>query len=311
MTEGIRRPDLRDGEVPQDALDALWSWVARHPPALQHLRAAIPTDVARRHARTFKSDISLDLAHLDDVRWSVNDQGEPLAFRLRVVPQLQALGVPTSLLAPFFAAGEMGQHQTTLAMKWEGDGPRGPSPDRIGLYYDGLFHAREAEAIRRVVAGLADGPIPPRLPGPMLGAAIDLVGDRVTGFKDYFVQGDVPVAEMAPALQDVFHRVPPDPRNSHRMRVYARRFRQGDPAGQRLGWLPENVRAEHHGLMMDHIEALVTPWGEAAAAWPEVRAWIEAWDTEALGCFVMPGAVAFNVDAAGRPRSVQLYLSVR
>lgn len=307
------RPAPREEAVPQSALDALWVWVERHPPALALLREALDPELTLKLARRFKTDVSIDLRSLEDIRWSVNDHEETLAFRQRVVPLLIRLGTPSSTLASFFGIGEMGRFSTSVSFKWEAGHTRGPRPDRVSLYYDGLPGLRGAERLRQLLAKMQapDLPPPDPLPGPILAASIDLDRDRVTAFKDYYVLDDTPPPQMAPSLHEAFHRIPAHPKTGRRVRAFVRRFDRETVTGQRLGWVPEVLRPEERGPLLDVIDTVLAPWGDAARGWPEVRAWLEAWDTVEHRCIAMPDIVAFNVDAQGEPRSVQLYVTVR
>ena len=134
-----------------------------HPAPVELLDLAC----AARHARRFKIDVSFALS-LDGrpaARFSVNDKGEPGAFRARLLDRSGVLALPRERLEAFFALSPPGFVQTTVALKWA---PGGGAPDTVSLYFEELALSPGGDRLVHAVLGPALGVTPPPWPGLLL-----------------------------------------------------------------------------------------------------------------------------------------------
>ncbi len=289
-------------------LQRLLSWLDRRPEARVLTDRLVEPATLQAHARSFKMDVSVDLSDLQRIRWSLNDTGEPEAFRARLRALWSELADP-AWLERFLAISPPGGAQTTASFKWEADGS---GPSRLGLYFEELHLDPQAARIHGQVARLAMGSVPGPLQLPLAAVCMDLRAGEPAGFKDYWLALDHLPAEAGPHLQALWSRLPTHPRTGERRGLYVRRFdRRGRAAGERLLWVTECTRTEDIPRTWACLDDLGgTHWGKRLHGWPELRRWIEGWPTDP-GTFLYPDLVAFNVDPGGEPAGVQVYLSLK
>ena len=289
-------------------LQRLMSWLDRRPEARALTDRMVDPQALQAHARAFKMDVSVDLADLQRVRWSLNDTGEPQAFRARLRTLWPRIADP-AWLEGFLRVSPPGGAQTTASFKWEEDGS---TPSRVGLYFEELQTDPDAVRIHGEVAGLAMGHAPARLHEPLAAVCMDVEGGRPTAFKDYWLALDELPGAAGGHLQALWRQLPTHPRTGERRGLYVRRFDdRGRRAGERLLWVTECTRETDIPRTWACLDGLRgTHWGKRLQGWPELRRWIEGWPSDP-STFLYPDLVAFNVDRGGEPAGVQVYLSVK
>lgn len=309
-------PDrTRATPVSSAALDTLLGAVAAVIPGDVPGLGLVDRAVAAQHARRFKLDVSFALplrtGVSSGIRFSVNDKGEPDAFRARLAGILPELGVPPERLAALLAVAAPGRVQTTAAVKFR---PGSARPDRVTVYLEELHRDPDAEDLASGffrAAGLDGAPAP--IPGTRRAAvSADLAGGEVVGVRDY---GMVETDDASVALPGPLSRwrdaLPRHAFHGTRRFLVARRFDlAGRPAGDKLLWMLESHRPEAAAAAwraVDERTADVVPGDPVATALALLRA---SW-THAPGCFLHPDLVSLDVDRQGRADLLLVYVSVR
>ncbi len=273
--------------------------------------------VTAEHARRFKIDVSFALS-LDgsaSARFSVNDKGEPEAFRARLLEHGEALGMSEERLRAFFALAEPGFVQTTAAFKWSHEGGR---PQTVSLYYEELALTPGGERLVHEVFGPALGVRPPPWEGlvPVAVCLDHQAGAPIAG-KDYWMLVDregeplTPLPGLPEALQAHRARFPFEPRRQTRRFLVVRRFDSSGLCGHKLMWVGEAQEARVAELAWDHVDALLAEHEPAPSptlhALQQLRSgW--AFDADA---WLYPDLVSLDVDVDGVPRRVLLYVSLK
>lgn len=271
--------------------------------------------VTCREARRFKVDVSfrLGLDGAPRARWSVNDKGEPEAFRARLREVLPAIGLSAEALERFLAIAPPGEVQTTLSVKW---GPQGGRPERVGLYFEELMACPRAEDITRAVFDLVDpsanrSPIPGALPGAV---SVDLSPQGFIGARDYLLcqddaLGPHPVP-LTPAAQAFRESLPLHSHNHTRRFLVARRA--GARRGSKLLWLTEAHHPSSAARAWDVVgrlrAQLGVPDSQPARAMDRLR---EAWPLDHEAAYPYPDLVCLNLDGDGAPEALILYVSLK
>lgn len=242
-------------------------------------RPYVDLAVAEREARRFKLDVSFALGPSPSARLSINDKGEPAAFRARLPAH------------PFFALSPPGEVQTTVGLK----------PGRFTYYYEELAGHPRAAALHAGVFALAG--VDARWEGTPNAVAIDVdAAGRVLAAKDYtlVIEGPDDPTELP--------ELPIHPVNRTRRTMRARRFA---PGGRLLGtktlWVSEVHRPEHVAPAWALVDRLVAQLAVDDTPLRRLRAaWRWAPDT-----FLYPDLVSVNRDAAGDPEALIVYVSAR
>lgn len=285
----MKGPSVREGSIPAGALDALLGALREAGGWVPELDALLDRAVALREARRFKLDVSFAPR---GARFSLNDKGEPEAFRAR----LRAV-LPGLVLERFLALSPPGAVQTTVGVK-----ANAGQIERFSLYYEELPPGEEGERLRRAVLALAgvDAPAPGH---PAVAACVDLdPRGAVLAAKDYaLLEG-----EEGPFPEERA-RFPSHPITGNRRFLYARRFAPGGVrTGTKLMWMSETHRpadVARAWAEVDRLRAGLPPNGaleRLRAGWsfaPEV--------------FLHPDLLSVERDAEGRARGVLVYVSVR
>ena len=284
-----------------------------HPAPVELLDLAC----AARHARRFKIDVSFALS-LDGrpaARFSVNDKGEPGAFRARLLDRSGVLALARERLEAFFALSPPGFVQTTVALKWA---PGGGAPDTVSLYFEELALSPGGDRLVHAVLGPALGVTPPPWPGlAPVAVCLDHRGGRPVGGKDYWMVVDredeplQPLPGLPPALRAHRARFPFEPRRRTRRFLVVRRFDRRGLVGHKLMWMGEAQEARVAEFAWRHVDALIAehapPPSPTAAALDRLRrTWAHGGDA-----WLYPDLVSLDVDADGLPRRVLLYVSLK
>ncbi len=270
------------------------------------LEPLIEPATAARVMRRFKLDVSVDLSPDAAPRMSLNDTGEPGAFRARVEAAAPHLGLPAPWLAAFFALSAPGDGQTTLGLKLG-------APRRATLYFEELTEHSDPDGCRagvRAMLGLPPGGDGPRLLGAV---GVDVEAGATVALKEYrVVDLDEDVLDLAPALRAWADSVPTHARTGRRRAILADRI---DPAGGLLGrkllWMTEaRTPAEATTTWRqasDLVRGAGVPVGpNLARALRLARGW--RWSAS---CFPYPDLVSLDVGPDGAPRRAILYVSVK
>ncbi|MFZ5477989.1 MAG: hypothetical protein ACOZNI_14540 [Myxococcota bacterium] len=268
--------------------------------------ALIDRACAVREARRFKLDVSCSLplgGGEGAIRFSVNDKGEPVAFRERLRAVLPGLGAPPAILEALLAVAAPGRVQTTAAVKL-----RGSRVERVTLYLEELRpdDVEIARAFFRAAGAVGLGE-------PCAAVSVDLAGGRIVGLRDYVLveEGDLPVD--VPALAAWRARLPRHPfAGTLRFLVARRHGFAGEHRGAKLLWMTESHRPETAAMAWRAVDALAAAYGvdpgePVAASLAALRA---GW-RHAPACFLHPDLVSLDVDAAGEARASIVYVSVR
>ncbi|MCB9793575.1 MAG: hypothetical protein H6741_12705 [Alphaproteobacteria bacterium] len=304
--------------APRAGLEALLEALSACTPAPLEPppKSLLDLTVTAREARRFKIDVSFSLAKggAPLARWSVNDKGEPEAFRARLRATLPALGLPAEALERFFAISPPGEVQTTLSVKW---GPEGGLPERVGLYYEELMDCPRAEAITAAVFDLVDpsakrSPIPGALPGAV---SADLTPGGFIGARDYLLcqddaEGLHPGLHLPPEAEAFRAALPLHSHNHTRRFLVARRA--GAREGSKLLWLTEAHHpssAERAWAVVDALRVrLELPDSLPARAMDQLRA---TWPLPLDEAYPYPDLVCLNLDGQGAPEALILYVSIK
>ncbi len=308
---------MRHGPVIPTTLDVLLDAVracATGPlrPDPEHL---VDREAFAANARRFKVDVSFAL--LGDgsggARFSINDKGEPEAFRARLTEQASALGLRPETLAEFFAIAAPGEVQTTLGVKWPASGGE---PERLSLYYEELCQSPRAEEIVDGMARLGGLSATPRdeSPLPAGSACVDFANSVAVAFKDYrsVVEQDPAAAVQLPANLERYRRaLPRDRKLGTRRYLWARRFDPGGVLrGHKILWLSEAqepLLAERAWKLVDRLRReLHLPPSRPAEALEQLRAQSLPEDT-----YLYPDLVSLDTDADDTPRGLVIYVSVK
>lgn len=302
-------PDTRDGPVSRDAVRALLVLLYSQSADIPDLSPLIPLAPVARHARRFKLDVSVDLSPGGLPRASINDTGEPEAFRERLRRTGAIHAISTERLDAWFALCRPGDCQATLSLKWGSSGAR---PRRTGLYYEELFRHPSGRRLWADAFRWAGCPLPEPLPGIDGAVCVDLDGDRIVGIKDYWIEeGSLP--GFAPeSLKEFLAAVPAHPRTGERRFLFARRFDpDGELTGFKLLWMTEAGRPEYATLAWRAMSELQKRFaGGATPNYTRMRRWVEAWPYSD-DCIPYPDLISLNTNAAGEPQGLIAYVSVK
>jgi len=266
----------------------------------------LPT--AATEAPRFKLDASFALDHTGaaHARFSINDKGEPVAFRERLTP---ALGLPGDLDG-FLAISPPGEVQTTLGVKWTAAG--GP-PARTSLYFEELQqHPRASEIMDQAFRWGLGRPAPPAELAPV-SVCLDFAAGQVVAAKDYHLvveTSDAPAVPLDPAL-DAFRRgFPLDPWRRSRRYMLARRFApDGGPSGAKLLWVSEAHTAAAIAWAWSQVDRLRADWKLPETA--TSRALDRLRDGWKHAARLYPDLVSMDVDAEMIPHTLLVYVSVK
>lgn len=272
--------------------------------------------VAADQARRFKVEVSFALALSGEptARFSINDKGEPEAFRERLLRSSGALGVDRQRMEDFFALSPPGAVQTTVAVKWSAAGGR---PERLSLYCEELCLSPEGPPLIEKVTrfGLGVGAPPPWNGLDPIAVCVDIEGDRVVGVKDYWMATEVtdaPLVPLSPRLEQLRRELPISPSQKTRRYLLARRLGPGgERTGAKIMWMPEAQAPEASELAWSRFDALcrdlalpVTRTSESLAA---LR---RAWPSDA-DCHLDPDLVSLDVGPDDAVRRLVVYVSVK
>lgn len=272
--------------------------------------------VAADQARRFKLDVSFSLALAGEpkARFSINDKGEPQAFRERLLRSSGALGVDRLRIEEFFALSPPGAVQTTMAVKW---GAVGGQPERFSLYFEELCLAPEGppliEKVTRFALGV--GAPPPWEGLDPVAVCIDIEEDRIVGVKDYWMAtelADAPLVALSPRLEQFRRELPISPFQKTRRYLLARRLGPGgERTGAKIMWMSEAQVPEAAQLAWSRVDALcrdltlpVTRTSESLAA---LR---RDWPSDA-DCYLYPDLVSLDVGPDDTVRRLLVYVSVK
>lgn len=298
-------PVRAPGPVPVDVVRDLLAALSACVPGV-HAAPLVDLDVAAAHLGRFKLDLSFALTRdgAPHARVSLNDKGEPGPFRDRLRAVLPGLGVPLAHLDTFFALSPPGRVQTTVSVKWAGEGGL---PARVGLYYEELGAHPELVPATLALAGLADA-----LPDlPPVAVCLDLAGGRFAAGRHYHLvvdrPGDEPAVALPGPLAALRPTLPFHPRSGRRPWLLARRV--GATAGTKLLWMTECHRPEDATWAWGEVDrlraALGLPDGSVARALDDLRA---TWRHDA---FLHPDLVSVDVDGDGEAQALVVYVSAR
>ncbi|MFO0685367.1 MAG: hypothetical protein U0234_25135 [Sandaracinus sp.] len=305
-------PDEREGAVPVGALEALLRALDR---CGGHGREAplVDLDEAARVARRFKLDVSFDFAPQKRARFSLNDKGEPAAFRARLRRALPAMGIDAQLLDRFLAIAAPGRVQTTVGVKWSADAS---APERVSLYFEELYRDPAHAQIRDDVFALVGLEAPPVPEGARpVSVCIDCTREGPVALKSYDVLTDTPTTrarEVPPSLEEAVASLPFHPiHGARRYMIATRRAPTGRDLGHKLLWITEVHRPSLARWAWDQVDAWRRRWGtdvhpDVARALDELR----GDPTFDDATFLYPDLVGLNTDASSEPRLL-VYVSVR
>ena len=278
------------------------------PDVLAWVEPLIAPVTAARHMRRFKLDVSLDLTPDPTPRMSLNDSGEPTAFRQRLRAAAPHLGLDHAWLDAWLSLSDAGDGQTTLGIKWLSSGLRST------LYFEELAAHSDPLGCRSAVREFL-GLTPSGADGPgQLGAlGVDLVEGVPVALKEYrAVDLDADSLELPPALRAFAEAIPTHPRTGLRRALLAERLdRGGASLGRKLLWMTEARSAEEALAAWRHAAGLARAFGgpmgpNLARVLRLVRGW--RWSPS---CYVYPDLVSLDVDPAGAPLRMILYISLK
>lgn len=298
-------PVRAPGPVPVDVVRDLLASVSACVPGADPA-PLVDLDVAAAHLGRFKLDVSFALTRdgAPHARVSLNDKGEPEAFRERLRAVLPGLGVPIALLDAFLALSPPGQVQTTVSVKWTAGGGL---PARVGLYYEELSEHPELVPATLALAGLSD-----TLPAlPPVAVCLDVAGGRFAAGRHYHhvvdTREEQPAVELSDAMTHLRASLPWHPRSGRRPWLYARRV--GPAGGTKLLWMTECHRPEDAAWAWGEVERLRAtlglPDGPVARVLDGLRA---GWRHDA---FLHPDLVSVNAGGDGEPEALLVYVSAR
>lgn len=296
--------------------------------ALEDLLAAVPASieaplwpepaslvdlqVAAEQARRFKVDASfaLDRSGAAHARFSVNDKGEPDAFRERL--RRADLGLPADL-DDYLAIAPPGEVQTTLGVKWSAAG--GP-PQRTTVYFEELQDCpRAAEIIDAVFRWGLHRPAPPAPPLLPVSVCLDFSGGRVVAARDYHLvlESSDQAAVPLPAAQEEFRRgFALDPVRRTRRYLLARRFGPGgDPTGSKLLWVSEAHTPAAVAWAWSQVDRLRAAWNLPETATSRAMGALRAGWRHGTAATLYPDLVSMDADATMTPRALLTYVSVK
>ena len=110
---------LRDGGIAPQEVERLLSLVRSRDVDLDAWGDLFSAQVCAPFMRAYKLDVSVSLRPDSAPRVSVNDTGEPEAFRDRLRAHCGAMGLEPETLERFLRLCPVGLAQTTLSLKWE------------------------------------------------------------------------------------------------------------------------------------------------------------------------------------------------
>ena len=293
MLVSVDRP-IRTGPVPIGAIADLLGAL----PADPLVDTLVDMEVAAQTARDFKIDLSF--AGSEEARFSVNDTGEPDAFRARL---RNALGDRLPL-DEFLALSPPGQVQTTVSLKWRS---RALGVTRIGLYFEELGRFDGGAALRSRVfrwAGVAD---PPGLGGLEPGAVcVDFIDGHPVAVKDYGFGTDVGRLALDGEEAEFATFIPAHPRNGQRRFLRGGRYgTDGQTLGRKLIWMTEANQPEYADQAWGVERDLRQRWGPLQPRLDTLRA---GWGHP---CFLYPDLVCLNLDPQGKAQGLSTYVTVK
>jgi hypothetical protein len=276
-------------------------------------RSLVEWEVAVAEAPRFKVDVSFALGGARKARFSINDKGEPVAFRERVSRAVDALGLSPVLLERMFALSPAGQVQTTLGVKWD---PGVALPERVSVYFEELAGSPHGERIRRELPQLAGVTAPALAPRARPNAVcLDFSRGEAVASKvyDVFVERpNDPRPELPPPLERLrdtlpFHAV----MRTRRTMLAARFARGGELVGHKLFWMTELQDRKLVPAAWSELDRLRAEQNVAAdpavdAALARLRRRFSETDV-----FLFPDLIGLNVDAAGNTESLVVHVSLR
>lgn len=304
-----RGPDVREGPVPIEAVHGLLGLLHSQGVSWfddEWLGTFIDPLRCAQHARAFKLDVSVGLQPGAVPRFSVNDTGEPADFRRRLLNAGPHLGLESDWLNGFLALSSPGDGQTTASVKWERDGLR------VGLYFEELHTHSDPSGCREKVCQYLGIECPPVGVGLLGAVCVDFMAGRPIGFKEYRMVDLNDDLSLPVGLAAFARKIPRHPGNGQRRALLASRW---DAVGQRTGhkllWMTEATRPAFAARAWEEAFNLFRETGLPAGDNLEVvRRLVHLWPSGER-CFVYPDLVSLNVDEAGRPEKVLLYVSLK
>lgn len=251
--------------------------------------------------RQFKLDVSLSLRAGSAPRASVNDSGEPEAFRQRLLSRPERLGLTPTTLQHFLALCPPGAAQTTLSLKWE-------QPLRTTLYFEELPRHPDPEALCSALFATYGVPCPPSK-RPLMAIAVDFVQDTPATLKVYRHIDLQREPEAAPGPAALLTR---HPHTGEKRAMLAHRFDlDGRLRGDKVLWVTEaNTPALAAQAWRSAARLAKRLSLHRSPNWQLAKQLVERWP-QGLGCVPYPDLISFNRDAGGAIEDLILYVSLK
>jgi ferredoxin len=298
LLTNARGADERPASVPRAAIEDLLASIDDCAGRETGAARLVDIDVAARTAGRFKLDVSFAFTSARHARFSVNDKGEPEAFRERLLGAATAFHLDPARLRTQLAIAAPGVVQTTVGVKWRAEQA---IPERVSLYFEELTRSADHPRIRSEVFGLLGVPAPPIPAGALpIAVCIDYSEDRLVAVKSYDAVADPNggrASDVTEDLRAVRDALPFHPARGTRRYMLATRWAPGGVlTGRKLLWMTELHRASllpwawaEVDRVRESVARDVDP--AAGAALDRLRAsWAHAPDA-----FLFPDLVAFNV----------------
>jgi len=288
--------------VPEATVERLLSLLTAQGVSLPSYRALLDVSRCSQFMREFKLDVSVSLRAHSSPRFSLNDTGEPDAFRSRLHSHHEQIGLSSSELHRFFSLSPPGEVQTTLSLKWE-------DPLRTTLYFEELSRHPDPAVLRRSMFDEFLGVAPPRQDRQLIALAVDYQGGVPVGLKEYAHADLAKQPELAPTVAPLLMA---HPRTLEKRAMIAQRY---DLAGSLLGdkilWVTEANSAQLAAKAWRHVAGMVKKLSfDEGTGWGLVRQWVEDWP---YGPSVVPypDLVSVNRRSDGQVEDLILYLSLK
>ncbi|MEL6342696.1 MAG: hypothetical protein AAFV53_06160 [Myxococcota bacterium] len=290
-----------DASVPIAAVERLLDLLAAQGVSLPADEDLFSAQRCAPFMRDFKLDISVSLRDGGAPRASVNDTGEPDAFRQRLRAQPARLGLSAETLETFLSRCPPRMAQTTLSLKWE-------QRLRTTLYFEELPRHPDPEGL--CAALFSTYAVPAPRPGrPLMAIATDFIDGEPAALKVYRhidLQQD---PSAAPALAPMLRR---HPRTGQRRAMLAERFgMDGRLRGDKLLWVTEANTPALAAQTWRHVSRLARRLSfHRSTGWALTKALVGGWPF-GPGCVPYPDLVCFNRALDGAIEDLILYISLK
>ena len=286
-----------------DAFISLLSLLEKQGIVLEPYQALIAPEQCLTHMPHFKLDVSVSLREDAVPRFSINDTGEPNAFRQRMHAQIEHIGISPNTLLSFFDLCPPGMAQTTLSLKWE-------HPLRCTLYFEELTEHESPMNLREQWYQHFYGPLhPPASDKPLVALGADFIRDQLVATKEYVLSDLNQPSDQHRTLAQL---IPSHPSSKQKRVLLAQRYdAHGRDIGEKILWVTEGNTPYLAAKTWKDVSRIVRSLSlHKTRNWRMLVEWIRDWRW-GPACVPYPDLVCFNRQPNGMIEDLILYVPLK